>query len=106
MNNIDEEYEQLVQHLHDCRREAESFKTSSRRLSPKTLELIVAGLCREAVNEDLKGRITEVLAEAADAGKSITPALHYSRRKFAKRKTRMNALRNPKGRTIASRRNG
>ncbi|KAK6752321.1 hypothetical protein RB195_003627 [Necator americanus] len=117
MDNIDEEYDRLVEHLHDCAKKAESFKTTKRRLSLQTLELIcqrgaaraagnqeltseLARLCREAIKEDLKERRAEVLAEAAEAGKSIC----YARRGFASRKTRMTALRNPKGTAIASRR--
>ncbi|KAK6761197.1 hypothetical protein RB195_022309 [Necator americanus] len=90
-------------------------KATKKRLSPETLELIrhrgaaraagnqaltseLARLCREAIKEDPKERRAEVLAEAAEAGKSI----HYARRDFASRKTRMTALRNPKGTTIAS----
>ncbi|KAK6750145.1 hypothetical protein RB195_002253 [Necator americanus] len=80
MDNIDGE-EWLVEHLHDCRRKAKSFKTTKRRLSPKTLELIrgatraagkqeltseLARLCRETIKEDLKGRRAEVLAEDAE----------------------------------------
>ncbi|KAK6745376.1 hypothetical protein RB195_011857 [Necator americanus] len=117
MHNIDEEYDRLVEHLHDCAKKAESFKTTKRRLSLQTLELIrqrgaaraagnqeltseLARPCREAIKEDLKERRAEVLAEAAEAGKSI----RYARRDFASRKTRMTALRNPKGTAIASRR--
>ncbi|KAK6749446.1 hypothetical protein RB195_001822 [Necator americanus] len=40
MDNIDEEYDRLVEHLHDCAKKAESFKTTKRRLSLETLELI------------------------------------------------------------------
>ncbi|KAK6729238.1 hypothetical protein RB195_006342 [Necator americanus] len=114
---MDEEYDQLVEHLHNCAKKAESLKTTKRRLSLETLELIrqrgatrAAGnqeltfeltrLCREAIKGDLKDRRAEVLAEAAEAGKSI----RYARRDFASRKTRMTALRNPKGTAIASRR--
>ncbi|ETN82037.1 hypothetical protein NECAME_17808, partial [Necator americanus] len=96
MDNIDEEYDRLVEHLHDCAKKAESFKTTKRRLSLQTLELIrqrgaaraagnqeltseLAKLCREAIKEDLKERRAEVLAEAAEAGKSIC----YARRDFA-----------------------
>ncbi|KAK6742654.1 hypothetical protein RB195_010112 [Necator americanus] len=117
MDNIDEEYDRLVEHLHDCAKKAESFKTTRRRLSLETLELIrqrgaaraagnqeltseLARLCREAIKEGLKERRAEVLAEAAEAGKSI----RYARRDFASRKTRMTALRNPNGTAIASRR--
>ncbi|KAK6763141.1 hypothetical protein RB195_023754 [Necator americanus] len=117
MDNIDEEYDRLIEHLHDCAKKAESFKTTKRRLSLETLKLIrqrgaaraagnqeltseLAKLCREAIKEDLKERRAEVLAEAAEAGKSIRCA----RQDFASRKTRMTALRNPKGTTIVSRR--
>ncbi|KAK6756744.1 hypothetical protein RB195_014901 [Necator americanus] len=117
VDNIDEEYDRLVEHLHDYAKKAESFKTTKRRLSLETLELIrqrgaaraagnqkltseLARLCREAIKEDLKERRAEVLAEAAEAGKNI----HYARQDFASRKTRMTALRNPKGTAIASRR--
>ncbi|KAK6757603.1 hypothetical protein RB195_015426 [Necator americanus] len=40
MDNIDEEYDRLVEHLHDCAKKAESFKTINRRLYFKALELI------------------------------------------------------------------
>ncbi|ETN78100.1 hypothetical protein NECAME_18249, partial [Necator americanus] len=96
MDNIDEEYDRLVEHLHDCAKKTESFKTTKRRLSLETLELIrqrgaaraagnqeltseLARLCREAIKEDLEERRAEVLAEAAEAGKSI----RYARRDFA-----------------------
>ncbi|KAK6731107.1 hypothetical protein RB195_007524 [Necator americanus] len=49
--------------------------------------------------EDLEERRAEVLAEAAEAGKSI----RYARREFASRKTKMTALRNPKATATASR---
>ncbi|KAK6742305.1 hypothetical protein RB195_009894 [Necator americanus] len=71
MDNIDEEYDRLVEHLHYCAKKAECFKTTKRRLSLETLELIrqrgaarAAGnqelmyenarLCREALKEDFK----------------------------------------------------
>ncbi|ETN73187.1 endonuclease/exonuclease/phosphatase family protein [Necator americanus] len=96
MDNIDEEYDRLDEHLHDCAKKTESFKTTKRRLSLKTLELIrqrgaaraagnqeltseLARLCREAIKEDLEERRAEVLAEAAEAGQSI----RYARRDFA-----------------------
>ncbi|KAK6761320.1 hypothetical protein RB195_022399 [Necator americanus] len=99
MDDIEEEYDRLVEHLHDCAKKAESFKTTKRRPSLETLELIrqrgaaraarnqeltseLARLCREAIKENLKERRAEVLAEAAETGKSI----HYARRDFASRK--------------------
>ncbi|KAK6739367.1 hypothetical protein RB195_021037 [Necator americanus] len=71
MDNIDEEHDRFVEHLHDCAKKAESFKTTKRRLSLETLELIrqrgtaqaagnqeltseLARLCREVIKEDLK----------------------------------------------------
>ncbi|KAK6762952.1 hypothetical protein RB195_023600 [Necator americanus] len=40
MDNINEEYDRLVEHLHDCAKKAERFKTTKGRLSLETLELI------------------------------------------------------------------
>ncbi|KAK6737296.1 hypothetical protein RB195_019782 [Necator americanus] len=99
------------------REKSQDYHQHQRRLSLETLEPIrqrgaaraagnqeltseLARLCREAIKEDLKERRAEVLAEAAKAGKSI----RYARRDFASRKTRMTALRNPKGTVITSRR--
>ncbi|KAK6763867.1 hypothetical protein RB195_024265 [Necator americanus] len=73
LDNIDEEYDRFVEHLHDCAKKAESFNTTKRRLSLQSLELIrqrgaaraagnqeltseLAGLCKEAIKEDLRGR--------------------------------------------------
>ncbi|KAK6728725.1 hypothetical protein RB195_006021 [Necator americanus] len=39
MDNIDEDYDRLVEHLHDCTKKAESFKTTTRRLSLEALKL-------------------------------------------------------------------
>ncbi|KAK6736437.1 hypothetical protein RB195_019241 [Necator americanus] len=114
---VDGEYDRLVEHLHDCTKKTESFKTTKERLSLETLELIrqrgaaraagnqeltseLARLCREAIKEDLKERRAQVLAETAVAGKSI----RYARRDFASGKTRMTALRNPKETATALRR--
>ncbi|KAK6727688.1 hypothetical protein RB195_005399 [Necator americanus] len=56
MDNIDEEYDRLVEHLHDCAKKAESFKTTKRRLSLETLELIrQRGAARAAGNQELTG---------------------------------------------------
>nr|CDJ96454.1 endonuclease-reverse transcriptase [Haemonchus contortus] len=116
-DNIDEEYDRLVEHLHDCARRAESLKDVKKRLSSKTLELIrqrgiaratgnhqqmseLAKLCREAIKEDLKERRAAVMDEAAEAGKSIRKA----RRNFANYKTKMTSLRRPDGTVTASRR--
>ncbi|KAK6764757.1 hypothetical protein RB195_024908 [Necator americanus] len=104
------------EHLHDCARKAKSFKTTERRLLPKTLKLIrqrgvarvannqeltskPARLCREAIKGDLKERRAELLPEAVEVGQSI----RYTHRNFANRNTIMTALRTPDGRTTASR---
>ncbi|KAK6761704.1 hypothetical protein RB195_022701 [Necator americanus] len=75
MDNVDEEYDRLVEHLHDCTKKAESFKTTTRRLSLQIPELIrqrgaarapgnleltfeLARHCTEAIKEDLKERGT------------------------------------------------
>ncbi|KAK6763705.1 hypothetical protein RB195_024145 [Necator americanus] len=54
MDNIDEEYD--VEHLHDCAKKAESFKTTKRSLSLETLKLIrQPGAARAAGNQELTG---------------------------------------------------
>ncbi|KAK6730157.1 hypothetical protein RB195_006926 [Necator americanus] len=54
MYNIKDEYERIVEHLHDCSRKAKSFKTTKRRLSPETLELVrQRGAAQAADNHEL-----------------------------------------------------
>ncbi|EPB72392.1 hypothetical protein ANCCEY_08515 [Ancylostoma ceylanicum] len=103
-------------HLRDSAKKAEGSRTTKRRLSHETVELIrqrgaaraagnfqltseLARRCREAIKEDLKERRAAVLAEAAEAGRSI----RNTRRDFANRKTKMTALRRPDGSTTSSR---
>uniref|UniRef100_A0A7I4YX91 RNA-directed DNA polymerase from transposon BS n=1 Tax=Haemonchus contortus TaxID=6289 RepID=A0A7I4YX91_HAECO len=117
IDNIDEEYNRLVEHLHDSATKAECLQVAKRRLSSKTLELIrqrgiartagnyqktseLAKLCREAIKEDLKERRAAVMDEAAEAGKNIRRA----RRSFANYKTKTTSLRRPDGTVTASRR--
>ncbi|VDO23607.1 unnamed protein product [Heligmosomoides polygyrus] len=117
MDNIDEEYDRFMHHLLDNAKEAESFTTTKRRLSPETLELIrqrgaarasgnyhlmseLSKPCIAAIKEDLKERRAEMLAEAAEAGLSIRNA----RRSFVNFKSRMTALRRPDGTVTSSRR--
>ncbi|EPB68070.1 hypothetical protein ANCCEY_12835, partial [Ancylostoma ceylanicum] len=117
VDNIDEEYERLIQHFRDSAKKAEGLRTTKRRLSHETLKLIrqcgaaraagnyqltseLARRCREATKEDLKERRIAVLAEAAEAGRSIC----ITRRVFANRKTKMTALRCPDGTITSSRR--
>uniref|UniRef100_W6N9S0 Uncharacterized protein n=1 Tax=Haemonchus contortus TaxID=6289 RepID=W6N9S0_HAECO len=117
IDNIDEEYNRLVEHLHDSATKAESLQVAKRRLYSKTLEMIrqrgiaratgnyqqtseLAKLCRETIKEDLKERRAAVMDEAAAAGKSIRKA----RRSFANYKTKMTSLRRPDGTVTASRR--
>ncbi|XGW07546.1 hypothetical protein V3C99_010591 [Haemonchus contortus] len=117
IDNIDEEYNRLVEHLHDSATKAESLQVAKRRLSSETLELIrqrgiaraagnyqrtseLAKLCREAIKEDLKERRAAVMDEAAEAGKSIRKA----RRSIVNYKTKMASLPRPDGTVTASRR--
>ncbi|EYC46115.1 hypothetical protein Y032_0407g910 [Ancylostoma ceylanicum] len=105
-----------VKHLHDSTKKAEGLRTTKRRQSHETFELIrqrgaaraagnyqltseLARRCREAIKEDLKERRAAVLAEAAEAGRSI----RNTRRDFANRKTKMTALRRPDGTITSSR---
>ncbi|KAK6747807.1 hypothetical protein RB195_000788 [Necator americanus] len=65
MDNIDEEYDRLVKHLHDCAKKAESFKTTKRRLSLETFELIrQSGAARPAGNQELMSELARLCREA------------------------------------------
>ncbi|ETN81234.1 endonuclease/exonuclease/phosphatase family protein [Necator americanus] len=78
MDNIDEEYDRLVEHFHYCVKKAESFKTTKRRLSFETLELIrQRGAARAAGNQDLTSELARLCREAILAGK-IPPLTHSS----------------------------
>ncbi|EYC30235.1 hypothetical protein Y032_0005g2531 [Ancylostoma ceylanicum] len=117
VDNIDEEHERLIQNLRDSAKKAEGSRTTKRRLSHETLELLrqrgaaratgnyklayeLARRCREVIKGDLKERQAAMLAEAAEAGRSICNTC----RDFTKRKTKMAALRRPDGTTSLSRR--
>ncbi|EYC00885.1 hypothetical protein Y032_0112g318 [Ancylostoma ceylanicum] len=117
VDNINEEYKRLIQHLRVSAKKAEGLRTTKRRLSHETLDLIrqrgaaraagsyqltseLARRCREAIGEVLKERRAEVLTEAAEAGRSI----RNTRRDFANRKTKMTAFWRPDGTTSSSRR--
>uniref|UniRef100_A0A0K0DQT5 Uncharacterized protein n=1 Tax=Angiostrongylus cantonensis TaxID=6313 RepID=A0A0K0DQT5_ANGCA len=84
VDNIDEEYDWLIEHLHVSAMKAQSSKVTKRCLSPETLELIrqrritraagnreltseLAKQCRQAIKEDLKERRAAVMVEAAEA---------------------------------------
>ncbi|KAK6763795.1 hypothetical protein RB195_024213 [Necator americanus] len=92
MDNIDDEYDRLVEHLHDCRRNAKSSKTTKRCLSPEPLALIrQRGAARAAGNHELKSKLAraEMFAKVAETGQSV----RYTRWNFANRKAKMTALR-------------
>ncbi|KAJ1351727.1 hypothetical protein KIN20_007852 [Parelaphostrongylus tenuis] len=72
----------------------------ARAAGDRNLTSELAKRCREAIKEDLKERRAAVMAEAAEAGKSIRKA----QRGFANYKTKMIALRYPDGTLTASRR--
>uniref|UniRef100_A0A7I4Z425 BAR domain-containing protein n=1 Tax=Haemonchus contortus TaxID=6289 RepID=A0A7I4Z425_HAECO len=98
IDNIDEEYNRLVDHLHDSARKAEMWYRASYRQSPTNSKR--AKLCREAIKEDLKEGRAAVMDEATEAGKGILKA----RRSFANYKTKMTSLRCPDEAVTASRR--
>lgn len=117
VSDIDEEYQRFITHIHDSAQKAESPKSTRRRLSHETLELIrqrgvartegnyqrtseLAKLCREAIKEDLKERRAAVLVDAAEAGRSIRNA----RRSLINYKSKMTALLRPDGTLTSSRR--
>ncbi|EYC14418.1 hypothetical protein Y032_0040g190 [Ancylostoma ceylanicum] len=106
VDNIDEEYERLIQHLRDSAKKAEGSTTTKRQWSHETLELIrqrlaaraagnyqltseLAKRCREAIKEYLKERRAAVLAETTEARRRI----RNTHRDFGNRKTKMTALR-------------
>ncbi|VDO88222.1 unnamed protein product [Haemonchus placei] len=64
-DNIDEEYDRLVEHLHDCARRAESLKDVKKRLSSKTLELIrQRGIARATGNHQQTSELAKLCREA------------------------------------------
>ncbi|KAE9412281.1 hypothetical protein Angca_007165, partial [Angiostrongylus cantonensis] len=88
VDNVDEEYDRLVEHFDVSAMKAESSKVTKRRLSPETLELIrqrgiargagnrqltseLTKQCRQAMKGDLKEKEAAIMIEAAEAGKSI-----------------------------------
>ncbi|VDO71217.1 unnamed protein product [Haemonchus placei] len=115
IDNIDEEYKRLVEHLYDSARKTES--TSSQETTSKTFELMrqrgitratgnrqqtfdFAMPCREPIEKNLKERRAAIMDKAAEAGKNICK----SRWSFANYKTKMTPLRRPDGTVTASQR--
>ncbi|EPB71357.1 hypothetical protein ANCCEY_09575 [Ancylostoma ceylanicum] len=103
-------------HLRDSGKKAEGSRITKRRLSHETLEVIrqrgaaraagnhqltseLAKRCREAIKEDLKERRAAVLAEAAEAWRSI----RNTRRDFANSRTKMTTLQRSNGTIFSSR---
>ncbi|VDO43187.1 unnamed protein product [Haemonchus placei] len=99
INNIDEQYNRLVEHLHDSAEKAGSLQETKRRLSWKTLELIRRRGIAEVIKEDLIEK-RAVLTEAAEAGKSIRKAFQS----FINYKTKMTSPCRPGGTVTASQR--
>ncbi|KIH62952.1 hypothetical protein ANCDUO_06762 [Ancylostoma duodenale] len=65
VDNIDEEYDRLVQHLRDSARKAEGSRSTKRRLSYETLELIRRrGVARAAGNYQLTSELEKRCREA------------------------------------------
>ncbi|VDO34722.1 unnamed protein product [Haemonchus placei] len=102
-DNIDDEYDRLVEHLHettlfeDSRADTPAWNRASSCNNQLTSKL--AKLCR-AIKEGLKARGAAVLSEAAESGKSI----HKARGSFVNYKTKMTSLHSPEGTVTASRR--
>ncbi|VDM58626.1 unnamed protein product [Angiostrongylus costaricensis] len=82
VDNIDEEYDRFIQHLHVSAMNAESSEVTKRlklirwrgivrTAGNRKLTYELAKQCRQAVKEDLKERRVAVMVEAAGAGKSI-----------------------------------
>ncbi|KAK6745654.1 hypothetical protein RB195_012025 [Necator americanus] len=63
MDNMDEKYDRLVEHLHDCTVEAESLKTTKRGMSLETLGLIRQSGAARAGKETSDPRFEKVLDE-------------------------------------------
>uniref|UniRef100_A0A0K0CXM0 Uncharacterized protein n=1 Tax=Angiostrongylus cantonensis TaxID=6313 RepID=A0A0K0CXM0_ANGCA len=91
VDNVDEEYNRLIQHLHVSAVKAESSKVTQKRLFPETQELIrqcriargadkseltseLAKQCRKVIKEDLKERRAAVMVEATEVGINIRKA--------------------------------
>uniref|UniRef100_A0A158P944 Endo/exonuclease/phosphatase domain-containing protein n=1 Tax=Angiostrongylus cantonensis TaxID=6313 RepID=A0A158P944_ANGCA len=65
VDNIDEEYDRLIEHLHVSAMKAESSKVTKRRLSPETLELIrQRGIARAAGNRELTSELAKQCRQA------------------------------------------
>ncbi|ETN84130.1 hypothetical protein NECAME_17228 [Necator americanus] len=70
IDNIDEEYDRLVEHLHDCAKKAESIKATKRRLPLKTLELIrQRGAARAVENQELTSVLAKFCKKKGDKGR-------------------------------------
>ncbi|XP_055964920.1 uncharacterized protein LOC130018094, partial [Sorex fumeus] len=112
IDNIDKEYDQLVQQLHDCVRNAKrKMATKENSLLIHQRDLAHASdnhkqtseltkQYRDERKEDLKGRRALVLADVARAGKSI----HNAHLSLANYKTKMTALQHSDGSITSSRR--
>ncbi|KAK6762175.1 hypothetical protein RB195_023042 [Necator americanus] len=70
MDNIDHEYDRLVEYLLDCMRTARSFETTKRCLPPETLELIrQRGAARAASNKEITSEIAMLRREGRKKSK-------------------------------------
>uniref|UniRef100_A0A0K0DLC6 Uncharacterized protein n=1 Tax=Angiostrongylus cantonensis TaxID=6313 RepID=A0A0K0DLC6_ANGCA len=115
-DNIDEEYDQLIQYLCVSAVKAESSEVTKRRRFLESLKQIrkheiarapgnreltseLEKQCRQAIKDHLAERRATVMVEAAEAGRSI----RKTHRGFANYKTKMIALRRPGGTVTPSR---
>nr|CDJ84627.1 Endonuclease exonuclease phosphatase domain containing protein [Haemonchus contortus] len=116
IDNIDEEYNRLVEHLHDSATKAESLQIAKRRLSSKTLEVIrQCGINQsyrqlstnvrtcEAMQRNDKGRSEREKSSSYGRSRQGRKEHPQSRGSFANHKIKMTSLRRPDGTVTASR---
>ncbi|RCN28655.1 hypothetical protein ANCCAN_25598 [Ancylostoma caninum] len=95
VDNIDEEYDRLVQHLRDSAKSAEGLRVAKRRLSYETLELIrQRGAARAAGNYQLTSELARRYTEAIEEDlKQTSTSVGRSRRGGEKLSQRPSRLR-------------
>ncbi|KAK6748204.1 hypothetical protein RB195_001058 [Necator americanus] len=94
MDTIDEEYDRLVEHLHDCAKKAESFRTTKKRLSLKTLELMRQRGAAQAAGNQARRPSSQGFAERRGFPVRNTTRYHVGKKSYAVR-SRQNKARTP-----------
>ncbi|KAK6764437.1 hypothetical protein RB195_024671 [Necator americanus] len=95
MDNIDKEYDHVLENYHYCTKKVESYKTTERRLLPETLELIhQRGVGRSAGNQKLTYKLARLCRDREET-RTRTMVAEVGCRAFvvpANHKTKMTAL--------------